>query len=87
MADALIDRRTFLKTGLAGSLLLALGGCAPVAPNARQQVLAAIANAVYDATGIRVTGSPITPMQLLRLLQQRHTATDDRREPSCGTDR
>ncbi len=32
---------------------------------------AAIANAVYDATGIRVTESPITPMQMLRLLKQR----------------
>jgi CO/xanthine dehydrogenase Mo-binding subunit len=29
---------------------------------------AAIANAVYDATGIRVTETPISPMQLSRLL-------------------
>ena len=31
----------------------------------------AIANAVYNATGIRVTGTPITPMQLSGLLAQR----------------
>jgi xanthine dehydrogenase YagR molybdenum-binding subunit len=29
---------------------------------------AAIANAVYHATGIRVTGTPINPMQMARLL-------------------
>jgi xanthine dehydrogenase YagR molybdenum-binding subunit len=29
---------------------------------------AAIANAIFDATGIRVTQAPITPMQLLALL-------------------
>jgi CO/xanthine dehydrogenase Mo-binding subunit len=32
---------------------------------------AAIANAVYHATGIRVTTSPITPMQLCELLSER----------------
>jgi len=32
---------------------------------------AAIANAVYDATGIRVTASPISPMQLCKLLSER----------------
>jgi xanthine dehydrogenase YagR molybdenum-binding subunit len=32
---------------------------------------AAIANAVYHATGIRVTQAPITPMLLLRLLRER----------------
>jgi CO/xanthine dehydrogenase Mo-binding subunit len=32
---------------------------------------AAIANAVYHATGIRVTASPITPMQLCKLLSER----------------
>ncbi|MHC1730369.1 MAG: xanthine dehydrogenase family protein molybdopterin-binding subunit [Syntrophobacteraceae bacterium] len=32
---------------------------------------AAVANAVYDATGIRVTTSPITPMELCRLLAER----------------
>ncbi len=31
----------------------------------------AIANAVYHATGIRVTGTPINPMQLTELLAQR----------------
>jgi len=31
----------------------------------------AIANAVYHATGIRVTRSPITPMQMLALLAAR----------------
>lgn len=31
---------------------------------------AAIANAVYHATGVRVTQAPITPMQLLRLLAE-----------------
>jgi xanthine dehydrogenase YagR molybdenum-binding subunit len=31
---------------------------------------AAIANAVYDATGVRVTQSPISPMQLCRLLSE-----------------
>jgi xanthine dehydrogenase YagR molybdenum-binding subunit len=32
---------------------------------------AAVANAVYHATGIRVTRSPITPMQMLALLAAR----------------
>ncbi|MGD2115404.1 MAG: xanthine dehydrogenase family protein molybdopterin-binding subunit [Acidobacteriota bacterium] len=32
---------------------------------------AAVANAVYHATGVRVTDSPITPMQLSRLLAER----------------
>ncbi|HET8645217.1 MAG TPA: molybdopterin cofactor-binding domain-containing protein, partial [Vicinamibacteria bacterium] len=32
---------------------------------------AAIANAVFDATGVRVTDAPITPMRLVRLLAQR----------------
>jgi xanthine dehydrogenase YagR molybdenum-binding subunit len=32
---------------------------------------AAVANAVYDAIGIRMTEAPITPMTLLRLLRQR----------------
>jgi xanthine dehydrogenase YagR molybdenum-binding subunit len=36
---------------------------------------AAIANAVFDATGVRVTAAPINPTRLLELL----TATDDRR--------
>ena len=31
---------------------------------------AAVANAVYHATGIRVTESPISPMQLCRLLAE-----------------
>ena len=31
---------------------------------------AAIANAVYDAIGIRVTDSPINPIQLARLLAE-----------------
>lgn len=34
---------------------------------------AAIANAVYHATGVRVTQAPITPMQLLRLLAEQKT--------------
>jgi xanthine dehydrogenase YagR molybdenum-binding subunit len=33
----------------------------------------AIANAVYCATGIRVTRTPITPIQMLRLLAERRT--------------
>ena len=33
---------------------------------------AAIANAFYNATGIRVTAAPITPAQVLTLLQQRN---------------
>jgi len=33
-------------------------------------VAAAIGNAVYHATGVRVTHSPITPMQMLRLLAE-----------------
>ena len=34
---------------------------------------AAVANAVYDATGIRVTRAPITPMQMLGLLARRRS--------------
>jgi xanthine dehydrogenase YagR molybdenum-binding subunit len=32
---------------------------------------AAVANAVYHATGIRITQTPINPVQLCRLLAQR----------------
>jgi xanthine dehydrogenase YagR molybdenum-binding subunit len=32
---------------------------------------AAIANAVYHATGIRATGTPINPLTLMRLLDRR----------------
>ena len=31
---------------------------------------AAVANAVHDATGVRVTQAPITPVQLVRLLRE-----------------
>lgn len=31
---------------------------------------AAVANAVYDATGVRITESPISPMQLCKLLSE-----------------
>jgi len=44
----MISRRTFLKTGLAGSLLLGLGGYALAPRSDRQKVLAAIANAVLQ---------------------------------------
>lgn len=33
----------------------------------------AIANAVFNATGVRVTQAPMSPMEMLRLLNQRHT--------------
>jgi xanthine dehydrogenase YagR molybdenum-binding subunit len=33
----------------------------------------AIANAVYNATGVRVTQAPITPMQMLKLLAERRS--------------
>jgi CO/xanthine dehydrogenase Mo-binding subunit len=39
-------------------------GTMPTAP--------AIANAIYNATGTRVTDSPITPMQMLRLLAEKN---------------
>jgi CO/xanthine dehydrogenase Mo-binding subunit len=35
---------------------------------------AAIANAVYDATGIRVTEAPISPMHLMRLISEKEAA-------------
>ena len=41
-------------------------GTVPTAP--------AIANAVYHATGIRVTKAPISPMQMLALLAARREA-------------
>ncbi len=37
---------------------------------------AAIANAVYDACGVRVTGTPITPVQLSRLLAEAAASGD-----------
>ena len=43
-------------------------GEAPIIP-----VAAAIANAVYDATGVRVTSTPINPTQLAELFSE-HTA-------------
>jgi xanthine dehydrogenase YagR molybdenum-binding subunit len=33
---------------------------------------AAIANAVYDATGVRVTQTPMTPVMMSRLLAAQH---------------
>ena len=38
-------------------------GCVPSAP--------AIANAIYDAVGVRITDLPITPERVLRALQQK----------------
>ena len=44
-------------------------------------VLGAIANAIYDACGVRVTELPITPEKILRGLKQR-AARRTRRRPS-----
>jgi CO/xanthine dehydrogenase Mo-binding subunit len=41
---------------------------------------AAIANAVYHATGIRVTEAPITPMQMLALLHKQRSSATEREE-------
>lgn len=48
MADALISRRTFLKTGLAGGLLLGLGGCGNAGKDERRTILSAIAAVILD---------------------------------------
>lgn len=44
----MISRRAFLKTGLAGSLLLGLGGCGKPAADERRVILSAIAAVILD---------------------------------------
>jgi 4-hydroxybenzoyl-CoA reductase subunit alpha len=41
-------------------------------------VLGAIANAIYDACGVRVTELPITPEKLLKGLKERHAGQERR---------
>ena len=45
-------------------------GCKGLGEPATIPTAAAIANAVYDATGVRVTRAPITAMQMARLLAE-----------------
>ena len=45
-------------------------------------VIPAVANAVYDAVGVRVDESPITPEKILKALAEKNVG----REPRCGPD-
>ena len=67
-ASDLIPMKSFIvetedKHGPFGAKGIGEPGCVPSAP--------AIANAIYDAVGVRITELPITPEKILAALQER----------------